>query len=113
MINLGLILFASLFVVSGINHIRNHSAMAGYTASTMGDCPLAAQLGYLGGWPTGLFLVVAGVSAAFSVVWAFYALTVFLVVVSVLFHRNFLKDPGGFKTLALAGAALALSQLVN
>lgn len=113
MINAGLIIFAALFVLSGFNHIRNHTAMAGYTASTFGACPLATQLGYLGGWPTGVFLVAAGVAAAFSQVWAFYALAGFLLVATALFHRNFLKDPGGFKGVSLLGAALALAQLVK
>lgn len=109
----GLIIFASLFVLSGINHIRNHTAMAGYTASVMGECPYALQLGYLGGWPTGLFLAVAGASAGFSQIWAFYALAGFLTVVTALFHRDFVKDPGGFKGVALIGASLALASLVG
>lgn len=108
----GLVVFAALFVLSGINHIRNHTAMAGYTASVFGDCPVAPQLGYLGGWPTGLFLSVFGVGAGFGEAWALYGLAGFLVVATALFHRNFLKDPGGFKGVALAGTALALAQLV-
>lgn len=106
----GLVVFAALFVLSGINHIRNHAAMAGYTASVLPTS--LASLGFLGGAPTGIFLVAAGVSAAFAYAWAFYALAGFLVVATALFHRNFLKDPGGFKGVALAGAALALAQLV-
>src|ERR1700745_1424554 len=87
---IGLIIFASMFVVSGLKHIKNHSAMAGYTASAMGDCPLARQLGYLGGCPTGLFLVVFGVGAAFNDTSIFaYGLAAFLLVVTALFHRNF------------------------
>lgn len=114
MLNLGLIIFASLFVVSGINHIRNHSAMAGYTASVMGDCPLAPQLGYLGGWPTGLLLVVLGIGAAvFQDAVYFYGIAAFLAVATALFHRNFLKDPGGFKGVSLAGLALAFATLVK
>ena len=111
---IGLIIFASMFVVSGLKHIKNHSAMAGYTASAMGDCPLAPQLGYLGGWPTGLFLVVFGVGAAFndSSVFA-YGLAAFLLVVTALFHRNFLKDPAGFKGVSLLGAALYIASQVG
>lgn len=108
----GLIIFAALFVLSGINHIRNHADLAGYTESVLGNCPVKKQLGFLGGAPTGIFLVAAGVSAAFSQVWAFYALAGFLALATALFHRNFLKDPGGFKGVALAGAALALATLV-
>lgn len=109
----GLIVFASLFVLSGINHIRNHTAMVAYTTQTLGNCPVAKPLGLLGGAPTGAFLVVAGVAAAFSQAWAFYALAGFLAVATALFHRNFLKDPGGFKGVALADAALALASLVG
>lgn len=107
---LGLLLFASLFVVSGYNHIRHHNDMAGYTELSMGSCPFAKQLGYLGGWPTGLFLLVFGVGVAFNWVSLFaYGLAAFLLVAVALFHRNFLKDPGGFKTLSLAGAALFIA----
>lgn len=108
----GLIVFAALFVLSGLNHIRNHAQLAGYTESVLGNCPVRKQLGFLGGAPTGIFLVAAGVAAAFSQVWAFYALAGFLAVATALFHRDFLKDPGGFKGVALLGAALALAQLV-
>lgn len=110
---LGLIIFASLFVLSGINHIRNHAAMVGYTTSSLGDCPVAEQVGYLGGWPTGVALVAGGVGAAFGETVALYGLAAFLVVVTAVFHRNFLKDPGGFKGVALAGAALALASLLG
>lgn len=106
---LGLVIFASLFVLSGINHLRHHTAMVGYTASSLGDCPVKTQVSYLGGWPVGVFLVAAGIAAAFGEPIALYALVVFLAVVTVLFHRNFLTDPGGFKGVALMGAALTLA----
>ncbi len=109
---MGLVVFASLFVLAGLKHIKNHTSMAGYTASVMGNCPFAIQLGYLGGWPTGVFLVAFGVGAGFGLAWALYGIAAFLLVATVLFHRNFLSDPGGFKGVALAGAALALAQLV-
>lgn len=108
---LGLIVFASLFVLSGLNHIRKHNDMVGYTTSVMGKCPLAKQLGFLGGWPTGLFLIVFGVGAAINEQsFFFYGIAAFLVLATGLFHRDFLKDPAGFKGVALAGAALALAQ---
>lgn len=103
---IGLIVYASLFVLSGINHIRNHSAMVSYASSTLGN------LAFLGGAPTGVFLVAAGVAAAFSQLWAFYALAGFLAAVTLMFHRNFLSDPGGFKGLSLLGASLALAALI-
>lgn len=108
----GLVIFASLFVLSGLNHIRNHSAMVGYTASSLGNCPVKDQVAFLGGAPTGVFLVAAGVAAAFSQVWALYALAGFLALATALFHRNFVTDPGGFKGVALLGASLALAALL-
>lgn len=114
MINLGLILFASLFVLSGFNHIKSHAAMAGYTASVFGACPLAGVFGYLGGWPTGVLLIGLGAGAAIAQTSVyFYGIAAFLLVATALFHRNFLKDPGGFKGVSLAGLALAFAALVK
>lgn len=111
---LGLIVFASLFVFSGVNHIRNHKTMVEYTTAAMGKCPFAKQLGYLGGWPTGLFLIVFGIEAAINDESVFlYGLAGFLVLATILFHRNFLKDPAGFKGVALVGAAVALATHVH
>lgn len=107
--NVGLVIFASLFVLSGVNHLRHHKAMVGYTASSLGDCPVKTQVSYLGGWPAGAFLVAAGVGAAFGEPIALYALAGFLVVVTVLFHRNFLTEPGGHKGVALLGATLVMA----
>lgn len=106
----GLIIFAALFVLSGLNHIKDHAGTAGYTASVLpaGLAPLA----FLGGAPTGIALIAGGVGAAFGQAWALYGIAGFLALATVLFHRNFLKDPGGFKGVALAGAALALASLV-
>lgn len=106
----GLIVFAALFVLSGINHIRNHAAMVGYTASTLPES--LKQFAVFGGAPTGIFLAVFGAASGFGLAWGLYGLAGFLVVATALFHRNFVKDPGGFKGVALAGAALALAQLV-
>lgn len=110
----GLIVLASLFVLAGINHIRKHSDMVGYTASVLGNCPVKNQIAFLGGWPTGVFLVVAGVGTAVnhSPVFA-YGLVGFLVLATALFHRNFIKDPGGFKGVALAGSLLALAANIH
>lgn len=111
--NFGLIVFASLFVFSGITHIRNHANMVSYTAQSLGDCPVAKYIAPLGGAPTGLFLVVAGVGAAFGEPVALYALAGFLAVVTALFHRNFLRDPGGFKGLSLFGLILAYATHIS
>lgn len=106
----GLIVLASLFVLAGINHIRNHAGMVAYTASVMGNCPVKNQVAYLGGWPTGVFLAVFGAGVAFNHTAVFaYGLAGFLALATLMFHRNFLKDPGGFKGVALAGALLAIA----
>lgn len=108
---LGLIIFAALFVLSGINHIRNHAAMAGYTASVLPDS--LKPLSFLGGAPAGVYLVAAGTGAAFNdhAIYA-YGLAAFLALATALFHRDFYKEPGGMKGVALLGAALYIASQV-
>lgn len=109
----GLIIFAALFVLAGVNHIRKHSDMVGYTTMMMGKCPVAKQIGYLGGWPTGVFLIAFGVGAAFNnESFYFYGLAAFLALATIIFHRKDLvkMDPNAMKGVALFGAALALAQ---
>lgn len=110
---IGLILFAALFVFSGYKHIKNHTAMAGYARSAFGNCPVADQLGYLGGWPTGLFLLVFGIGTAVndSNVFA-YGIAAFLAAATYLYHRDTLGDPGTQKGIALIGAALYIASQV-
>lgn len=110
---IGLIIFAALFIFSGYKHIRNHEAMAGYATTAFGNCPIANQLGYLGGWPTGVFLAIfgAGVVVNESSVFA-YGLAGFLALATVLYHRTTLADPGTQKGIALIGAALYIGSQV-
>lgn len=110
---IGLIIFSALFIYSGYKHIANHAAMAQYTESVFGNCPVAKQLGYLGGWPTGVFLAVfgAGTIVNESSVFA-YGLAGFLALATLLFHRTTLADPGTQKGIALAGAALYIASQV-
>lgn len=108
---IGLIIFASLFIWSGITHIRNHQDMVNYTISAFGSCPLNRFFGFLGGWPTGLFLLAAGVGVILGSSTALYAVAAFLLVVNSLFHRA-IKDPANLKGWALLGSALALATLV-
>lgn len=108
-----LLIFASLFVKAGYDHLKNHKALVSYTTQALGDCPVAKYVGWLGGAPTGLFLVVFGVGAAVNESSVFaYGLAGFLAVVTALFHRNFLSDPGGHKGVALLGAALYIASQV-
>lgn len=88
--------------------------MMDYTAFSLGNCPVKVPLSYLGGWPTGLFLTVFGAGVGFNSTPVFaYGLAGFLAMVTVLFHRNFLKDPNGFKGVALMGSALFIASHVN
>lgn len=103
----GLILVAILFGLSGYNHIKNHSSIAGYATSSYGDCPIATQLGYLSGWPTGVVLAASAVGLVFQYTLALEVLIGFLAVTQAIWHRN-LKDPANLKHLALIGALLAL-----
>lgn len=111
---LGLVLFASLFLYSGYKHIKNHSTMVQYTTASLGSCPFAKFFGYLGGWPTGVFLLVfgGGTIANESSVFA-YGLAAFLALATLLFHRNTLADPGTQKGIALIGAALYIASQVD
>jgi hypothetical protein len=110
---LGLVIFSLFFIYSGYKHVRNHAAMAGYATSAYGNCPIAKQLGYLGGWPTGVFLMVFGAGTIVNNCSVFaYGLAGFLAIATVLFHRDSLADPGTQKGLALLGAALFIASQV-
>lgn len=101
----GLLLVSLIFLVQGVNHLRNHVTLAGYAATAFGKCPIALELGYLGGWPTGVALIGAGVAVALNA--TLIPAIVFLVATQVLFHRD-LKDVNNQKHLALLGALVAL-----
>lgn len=109
----GLVLFASLFLVSGYRHLRHSADMVAYTKSALGDCPVANQVAFFGGWPTGLFLALfsGGLVANESSVFA-YGLAAFLAVVGLVFHRD-LKNVDNHKVLALLGAALYIGSQVG
>lgn len=111
---LGLVIFSALFVLAGYKHIKNHSAMVGYTESVMGKCPVAKQVGYIGGWPTGVFLIIFGIGTLVNNSSVFpYGLAAFLAVATAMFHRNTLNDPGTQKGIALIGAALYIASQVH
>lgn len=110
---IGLLVFVSLFIFSGLNHIRHSADMVTYTKSAFGNCPLAGIFGFLGGWPTGLFLIIFGAGTAFNEHSLYaYGLAGFLALMIALFHRN-LKDPANLKTLALLGSALYIASHVK
>lgn len=84
---IGRILYALVFLMSGINHLQNSGAMAGYAASK--GVP-AAQLAVLG---TGVLMLLGGLSIAlgFQPTWGIALITVFLVPATLMMH-NFWAD---------------------
>lgn len=104
----GLALAAVLFVSAGVNHLLNHKGMAAYTTAILGKCPVAKPLGYLGGWPIGLYLLVTGALVAYNHELGFWLGAGFMTVATLLFHRD-LKSPDFTKGLALIGALAVLA----
>jgi len=110
---IGRILFGGFFLYSGINHLRQRKAMAGYTASKGVPAPEAAVTA------TAVPLIAGGASLLLGLKpkWGAAALLGFLAGVSPIMHdfwRN--EDPNErmnnmtnfMKNMALAGGALAL-----
>jgi len=109
----GRILFAYLFVTSGVAHFTQRQSMAGYTASKGVPAPMAAVLG------GGVLLLAGGLSVLLGV-WADLGallLVVFLIPTALLMHgfwkegdtqARMLEMTQFSKDLALAGAALPL-----
>jgi len=114
---IGRILFAFIFVTSGIAHFAKLEAMTGYAQYK--KLP-AAKLGVL---ISGLFFLLGGIyiAAGFWVDLGALLLTITLILAAVIFH-NFWKetDPTAKqnemiafnKDIALAGAALILFALI-
>jgi putative oxidoreductase len=107
---IGRILYALVFLMSGINHLRNSGAMAGYAASKGVPAPRLAILG------TGVLMLLGGLSIALGVqpTWGIVLITVFLIPTTVMMH-NFWADTDPMarlnnlinfqKNVALVGAA--------
>jgi putative oxidoreductase len=114
---IGRILFALLFITSGLAHFAKLEAMTGYAKYK--KLP-AAKFGVL---ISGLFFLLGGVyiAAGFWVDLGALMLAVTLILAAIIFH-NFWKETdatakqneqtGFFKDLSLAGAALILFALV-
>jgi len=107
---IGRILYALVFLMSGINHLRNSGAMAGYAASKGVPAPRLAILG------TGVLMLLGGLSIALGVrpTWGIVLITVFLIPTTVMMH-NFWVDTDPMarlnnlinfqKNVAMVGAA--------
>lgn len=96
----GLILLAQVFILAGLNHVRNRESVAGYAGSVGVPFPVLA------GWPVGLVLLTAGVGLVFELVVSAWVLVGFLAVATYYFHRDFKTDVNFGKNLALAGGLL-------
>lgn len=115
---IGRVLFALLFINSGIAHITKLDAMTGYAQFKKVPAPKLAVIA------TGLMLIIGGLYVAFGV-WADLGallLAIFLVLSAFMMHNFWtIQDPQAkqgesvnfFKNLSLAGAALIIFVLVG
>lgn len=115
---IGRILFAAIFIASGIGHLANRKAMAGY-AQSMG-VP-AAELGTV---VSGLMILAGGIMVAAGI-WGDLGailLFAFLVPTTLLMHRFWkIDDPqmqqldqvNFFKNVSLTGGAIVLFWAFN
>ena len=114
----GRVLFALLFISSGINHFTKNEAMTGYAKYK--KIPMAKTAVYL----SGLMILLGGI----YIVLGFYAdlgallIALFLIPTAFLMHAFWKEtDPtakqnetiGFFKDLSLAGAALIIFALLR
>ena len=110
---LGRILFGGFFVMSGVRHFRNLTAMAGYAASKKVPMP-KFSVGF-----SGLLLLLGGLGVLLGVYvpYAMALLVIFLVPTTFIMHAYWADtDPGMkmgnrvnfYKNLALLGAVLMM-----
>ena len=110
---LGRVLFASLFIMSGINHLTKTKGLAQYAASGGVPAPTAAVI------VTGVMILVGGISMLLGYEPRVGALllAVFLIPVAIIMHRFWgLTDAAMaqsqqihfWKNISMAGAALMI-----
>ncbi|WNG40865.1 DoxX family protein [Archangium violaceum] len=109
---LGRLLFSTIFIFSGINHLANGEAMMGYVRSAGLPFPALAIYG------SGVVLLVGGVCILFGVFAriAAVAIAVFLVAAALTMHRFWGLPPQEaamqmthfWKNISMAGGALLL-----
>ena len=115
---IGRVLFALIFINSGIAHLTKLQAMTGYAQFKKVPAPKLAVI------VTGLMLIIGGLYIAFGVYADLGALllAIFLVVSAFMMHNFWtLQDEQAkqgetinfFKNLSLAGAALIIFVLVG
>lgn len=115
---LGRVLFALIFINSGIGHLRNSAAMTGYAKSK--NVPAAGASVII----SGLMILLGGLGLILGIYADLSALllAIFLIPTAFLMHNFWtVTDPMGkmnetvafFKDLSLAGAALIILVLVG
>ncbi len=111
----GRVLLALMFVMAGFSKLGNIAGTAGYIASA--GLPLATALAVA----TGLFEVIAGLALAvgFHARWAAFALGLFTLLASLLFHKfwavpadqQFVQQLMFMKNLAVSGGMFMVAAL--
>ena len=115
---IGRVLFALIFINSGIAHITKMQAMTGYAQFKKVPAPKLAVI------VTGLMIIIGGLYIAFGVYADLGALflAIFLLLTAFMMHNFWtISDPQAkqgetinfFKNLSLAGAALIIFILVG
>lgn len=116
---LGKILYSLLFVSSGVNHIVNRDAMAGYAQFKRWPAPMVSVV------ISGVLLVVAPLVFVLGLGWLSYValayLALFLLFTAIFFHNFWtVEDPqvrmteqiAFYKNLSLLGATLVIAVLL-
>jgi uncharacterized membrane protein YphA (DoxX/SURF4 family) len=113
----GKVLFATIFVSSGISHFKNADYLAGYAQSKRVPRPKEAVLA------SGALLLAAPVLFFFGIIptLALFSLAAFLIVTALVFHdfwnvtdanAKVTEQIAFFKDLSLAGAVLIILSLL-
>ena len=115
----GKVLYSLLFVTSGVAHITNRDAMAGYAQFKRWPAPMASVI------ISGVLLIVAPIVFILGLGWLSYValgfLALFLLATAVGFHNFWtIEDPQArmteqtvfFKSIALLGATLLIIALL-
>ena len=115
----GKVLYSLLFVTSGVAHITNRDAMAGYAQFKRWPAPMASVI------ISGVLLIIAPIVFILGLGWLSYValgfLALFLLATAVGFHDFWtIEDPAVrlsektsfFKNVSLLGATLAIIALL-
>lgn len=115
----GKILFSLLFVTSGVSHIVNRDAMAGYAQFKRWPAPMASVV------VSGILLIIAPIVFIVGLGWLSYValgfLGLFLLLTAIVFHNFWtVEDPQArmneqvsfYKNISLLGATIVIATLL-